>query len=151
MELACEPRKLKCGCIAHGFIFNYQIDINVAFCEKVSERLSSITENKILLTYQLGFVGNCYLDKSGKVIGQTKGLNGPLLHSNVYFLLTNNYQQGSLEEWQQHVAKYAHYSPLTMLSIFLPFTGIICPLTTFENGGFHIVVKVTMVVLNIIS
>lgn len=137
-ELACEPRKLKCDCIAHGFIFSEPRDNTLDFWKEVSERLSSITKNKILLTYRPGFVGNCYLDKRDKVIGQKKELYGPLLHPSTSFSFTNNDQQGSLEEWQQHVAKYAHYSPLLMLSICLPFTGIICSLTTIENGGFHI-------------
>lgn len=137
-ELACEPRKLKNDCIAHGYVFDDSSENTSAYWKNISLELSSLTDNKILLSYRPGFVGSNYLDIGGKVIGQAEGQYGPLLHPSVSFSSINNDQQGSLKEWQQHIAQYAHNSPLLMLSICLPFTGIICSLTSIENGGFHI-------------
>lgn len=137
-ELACDSRKLKNDCISHGYIFNNPSDNTSDYWKKVSEKLNSITDSNILLSYKPGFVGLNYLDIGGKVIGQAKGQYGPLLHPSVSFSSINNDQQGSLKEWQQHVAQYAHNSPLLMLSICLPFAGVICSLTSIENGGFHI-------------
>lgn len=137
-EIVCDPRKLKNDCIAHGYIFYDTSENTSLYWKNISLELSSLTKNKILLSYRPGFVGNNYLDISGKVIGQTEGMYGPLLHPSISFSSINNDQKGSLKEWQQHVAQYAHNSPLLMLSICLPFTGIICSLTSIENGGFHI-------------
>lgn len=137
-ELACDPRKLKNDCIAHGYVFDNSSDNTSDYWKKVSDKLNSITDSNILLSYRPGFVGSNYLDIGGKVIGQAEEQYGPLLHPSVSFPSINNNQQGSLKEWQQHVAKYAHNSSLLMLSICLPFTGIICSLTSIENGGFHI-------------
>lgn len=141
-ELACEPRKLKSDCISHGYVFSDPSENTLDYWKNISLQLSSPTEHKILLSYRPGFVGNYYLDKSGKVFGQKNGQYGPLLHPNGSFpsnsFITNNDQQGSLIEWQQNVALYAYCSPLFMLSICLPFAGIICSLTSIENGGFHI-------------
>ncbi|WP_392552948.1 DUF927 domain-containing protein [Orbus wheelerorum] len=137
-ELACDPRKLKNDCISHGYIFNNSSDNTPDYWKKASLKLNSATDSNILLSYRPGFVDRNYLDLGGKVIGQEKGQYGPLLHPSVSFLSVSNDQQGSLKEWQKHVADYAHNSPLLMLSICLPFTGIICSLTSIENGGFHI-------------
>lgn len=137
-ELACDSRKLKNDLIDHGYVFNNSSDNTPNYWKKESEKLNSRIDSDILLSYKPGFVGLTYIDISGKVFGQLKGQLGPLLHPSVSFPSINNNQQGSLKEWQQHVAKYAHNSPLLMLSICLPFTGIICSLTSIENGGFHI-------------
>jgi len=81
-----------------------------------------------------GWDGTCYVLK-GAVLGDPRG---------ELFVLENTFsesplqEQGTLEEWQEHVGKLCEGQLLLQLSLAFSLTGILLSPCGYEGGGLHL-------------
>ena len=92
---------------------------------------SSTTYAKVVK--KCGWDGACYVLK-GAVLGDSRG---------EIFILENNFsepslqEQGTLEEWKEHVGKLCEDQPLLQLALAFSLTGILLSPCGYEGGGLH--------------
>lgn len=98
-------------------------------------------KKRVLLCDKPGYVNVdgklCYLTVNNHLIGKCSSY-APLAYPGSSAFPNNESSQGTLEEWQKHVAAYVLHSPQMVLALCSAFAGYCIYYTEIETGGFHL-------------